>query len=205
MPTASWTRVVIAIAAALATAALFVNGTKVSLDWYKALLSASGAVVLLLLVFDRWAWRWPAVRRVVPRRVLHGTWKGELQTTWSDPETGRTPGPIECYLVVHQTYSTVEMTLLTAESKSRSVTAGVSDPAKGQCLLTGIYMNTPELLIQDRSRIHRGGILLEINGRPVETLSGPYWTDRDTKGQLSFTQHAGQVTEDFHSARVLFA
>lgn len=203
MPTASWTRVVIAIAAALAAAALFVNGTKVSLDWYKALLSVSGAVVLLLLVFDRWAWRWPVVRRLIPRRVVHGTWKGELQTSWSNPASGQTPGPIECYLVVHQTYSTVEMALLTAESKSRSVTAGMSDPAKGQCLLTGIYMNTPDLLIQDRSRIHRGGILLEINGRPVETLDGFYWTDRDTKGQLTFEQHVGKVADDFRGARAL--
>jgi hypothetical protein len=90
---------------------------------------------------------------------------------------------------------------MTAQSKSRSINASFGDPARGQCILSAIYMNTPGLLLQDQSRIHRGGMILEVSGRPVRLLEGFYFTDRDTKGELQFDEYSPKIYEDVDNAR----
>jgi hypothetical protein len=157
-----------------------------------------------MLGFDRYAWKWRGVHRLTKRRVLHGTWKGTLQSDWVDPETRQRIAPIECYLVVHQTYSDIWTALFTADSTSRSATAGLSDPTRGQCLLSSIYQSSPKLLLQEGSPVHRGGLVLEIAGSPPTALEGSYWTDRKTKGQLDFHGHVGKTAERFDNAQKLF-
>ena len=200
MLSTGWTKIVVYLSAALWLAVLALRGVDVDLRWLTALGGVSGAVVIALLAFDQWLWRQPVFRRLAKRRILRGTWRGKLQSTYVDPQTGAPIPPIDVYLVVHQTYSSVSASLLTPESRSRRP-ASYDDPARGQCLLSGIYMNTPELLRQDRSRIHRGGMILEVAGRPASRLKGFYFTDRDTKGELVFDEYATALFEDFEHAR----
>jgi hypothetical protein len=201
MPSAGWAKIVIYLAAAIWIAILVLRGTDVQAGWLTGIGGAAGAVVVALALFDQLLWRLPGFRLLARRRVLRGTWHGKLTSTYEDPETGERKPPIEVYLVVHQTYSEISASLLTSESKSQTITANFSDPARGQCLLSGIYMNTPELLRQDRSRIHRGGMILEVSGRPASLLKGFYFTDRDTKGELIFDEYSSKLYEDFEHAR----
>ena len=58
-----------------------------------------------------------------------------------------------------------------------------------------------------RSEIHLGGLLLETHGpanRP-NTLTGEYWTDRKTKGQMTFTERLPDVFTRFEDAKRAFA
>ena len=56
------------------------------------------------------------------RPVIDGTWKVQLRSNWKDPiAAGATVAPIEGYMVVRQTFSTLSMRLLTAESHSELV------------------------------------------------------------------------------------
>lgn len=198
---AAWARVIVLLTGLLWSATLALRGVDVELSWLTLLGGVAGVIVVLVLFFDHYLWRTAAARWLARRRVLRGTWRGTLTSTWKDGDSGASPGPLEAYLAVDQTYSDVQMTLLTRESKSRSVTASFDDPARGQCVLSGIYLNTPDLLIQDRSRIHRGAIMLEVSGRPARRLAGFYFTDRDTKGELAFDGYASKLYDDFDEAQ----
>ena len=64
--------------------------------------AATSAVTLVLLVYERWAWRWPLLRRVAESTgtpVVHGTWRGTVQSREQD---GSLAEPLDCYLVVRQ-------------------------------------------------------------------------------------------------------
>ena len=205
MPTPGWIKIVVFISGVVWLGLLALEGASVQIGWLRLLGGIAGIVVLVLLFFDRYAWKWRGVQRLTHRRVVHGTWKGTLVSNWIDADTNERVPPLECYLVVHQTYSEIAVALMAPGSSSRSITAGISDPARGQTILSAIYQNTPDLLAQDQSRIHRGGMLLEIAGSPPVSLEGFYWTDRDSKGQMVFEEHRPKPAERFTLAQAMFA
>ena len=194
-------RFILYVGAIVCAILLLLQGVKLDSEWLRAVNLTVGAVVGLVWVFDRYVWRWAVVRKIFPRRLVRGTWQGELVSDWVDPKTRKGLSPISVYLVIDQTYSEVTASLLTSESKSRSMIATLDDPARGQCLLSAIYMNTPELLRQDESRIHRGGLVLEVAGSPPNRLEGSYWTDRGTRGQMTFDSYSHQLFEVYEDAR----
>lgn len=197
-------RAVIFVAAGIWAAMLLLQGVDVGTALFKPLSSVIGITILVLGFYDRRLWRWRWLRRLQKQPILHGTWKGTLQTTWSDPDTEETPGPIDVYMVVRQTASTVAFDMHTAESSS-STTAGSLDAAEsGAWVLSGSYLNRPQVLIQHRSRVHRGSAVLEVHVGPSTLIEGVYWTDRDTKGSLRFTQHADATVTHTEHAAALF-
>jgi hypothetical protein len=76
---------VIFVAAAVWAVLLVLQGVDVGTALFKPLSSVVGITVLLLGLYDRHLWRWRWLRRLQKRPVLHGTWKGSLQTTWVAP------------------------------------------------------------------------------------------------------------------------
>lgn len=196
-------RAVIFVAAAVWAVMLVLQGVDVGTNLFKPLSSVVGITILLLGFYDRRLWRWRWLRRLQKQPVLNGTWKGSLQTTWADPATGKTPGPIEVLMVVRQTASTIAFDMLTAESSSSTTSASLDAAESGAWVLSGSYLNRPQVLIQNRSRVHRGSAVLEIHTGPSTLIEGAYWTDRDTKGSLRFTEHAdARVTHIEHAARL---
>jgi hypothetical protein len=103
-------------------------------------------------------------------------------------------------LAIDQTYSEVSVTLMTRESKSRTLLAVLDSPARSQCNLSGIYLNAPEILRREGSPIHYGGFILEVCGSPVERLEGSYWTSRASKGTLVLEGHSSRIFESFAQA-----
>ncbi|MEE1794373.1 hypothetical protein PUR28_26970 [Streptomyces sp. BE308] len=167
----------------------------------------SAAVLISTVVFnlwDFWLWRLPLVQRIpgVPRSV-RGTWKGTLTSFWVDPSTGNSPEPKTVYLVVQQTGSLVIVKLLTDESSSTSALANVSE-VDGSILLTYLYLNKPDMRVEHRSRIHHGSAVFDVSGNPTRRLRGRYWTDRDSKGELDFTERSSKLVDDFKEAGNLF-
>lgn len=200
MPSSRWVRATVLLTGLLWTGILLLRGIDIQASWLTSLGGVAGVVVVAFFVFEHYLWRAPIVRRFVHRRIIRGTWRGTLATSWRDRKTGQPPAPMDAYLVINQSYSSISMLLMTQESSSRSIAASLSDPARGQCTVSGVYMNTPRLLIQDRSRIHRGALILEVSGDPPARLEGCYFTDRDTKGELIFDARSPQLHEDFGSA-----
>ena len=195
---------IIGIAALVWAAGLTIDGVAVDIEWGRWFTAAVGIAVLALLAFDRWVWvRWP-VSLIVPRPDLRGTWEGQIRSGWTDA-SGESLPPIEAFLVIRQTFSTVSIRAITKESSSDSLVAVVQANASGEQRMTYTYMNVPDLLIQDRSRIHHGTVNLDIHDGPQGiVLRGSYWTDRDTKGQMEFTNRKRRRYTDFVSAATAF-
>lgn len=183
---------------------MLASGDSLKWEWLRffaiATLVGSGG----LLLWEHLLWRLPLPQRIpkVPRCV-RGTWMGQLESHWVNPESGAGIEPKPCYLAMRQSASTLTATLFTNESKSRSTSAVLMHDG-GEWTLGYMYLNKPGMKVEHRSRMHHGSTILDIVGMPVLRMQGRYWTDRDSKGELTFTEHRKKIADDYQSARGLF-
>lgn len=140
----------------------------------------------LVLVFDKWAWRWPGIHRLTGHPRLDGTWRTTLTpSAESHIPVGGNRGPIRAYLTIEQSYWTLHATLRTAESSSRSSNATIEKrDGSGITELRFLYENTPQVAHQLRSPIHTGACRISLAGREPRSISGRYYTDRFTAGDM---------------------
>ena len=129
---------------------------------------------------------------------LNGTWKGTLQTSWKNPDTGEIPGPIDAYLVIKQSLFKVSCVQMTRESKSWSSSSAISiDPDNQIKVLDFVYSNNPRVGVHGRSNAHDGACSLEIINGETKKLKGKYWTDRNTKGEIELVFQDEKLREEF--------
>jgi hypothetical protein len=174
-------------------------------DVIKPLGAAGATAALFVLALEHYLWRAPLVGGLITNRPdMRGTWRGTLQSDWTDPESGEAqPADDDVYLVVHQTYWSVTARLLTAESRSEPL-VGIIEDVAGRARLLAIYRNEPRSALREHSPIHHGAVILDCSGRPPLRLTGAYWTDRRTGGELCFDEHVERQVGDHRSARELF-
>jgi hypothetical protein len=175
---------------------------------YLALLKPFSWVVTVVAFawegFDRWAWRWKLLHPwFVARPDLQGTWKGELRSDWNAPGSGGAMPSVEAYMVVRQTYSTIDLRLFTAESASDVLAAHVVEDAVGLHTVAATYRNVPRMLRRSQSPMHYGAVLLQVRGDPAVSLDGAYWTDRGTKGEIDLRIRSRLLANDFGHAQTL--
>jgi hypothetical protein len=60
------------------------------------------------------------------------------------------------------------------------------------------------LSVRNRSAMHYGALQLSVAGSPPERIEGQYWTDRDTKGELSLADRKDGHAYDMVSAQRLY-
>ncbi len=158
-----------------------------------------------LLAFDSYLWRLPGLRRLLGKRpVLQGTWRGALESLYVDPTTQeRIPPDPEVYFVIRQRFWSISTQLITAKSRSESVSAQLDRLPDGRFRLLSIYRNDPRQEQRPVSPIHHGALLLWVSQSPTLRLSGSYWTDRRTTGDLVLDQRLKGLADDFASARQL--
>ena len=195
--------ILIGLAACTWALVLFILGSDVDATFFKPFSVVIGVIAGALAAFDRWVWSWPLVRSVHGRPHLGGTYVGEIRSDWTNPETGEQPPPIPAAIVIAQTFTGLSVALCTAESASTTVAAALVGTSDDRQLVAGIYRNEPRLSIQARSRVHYGGLKLNVGGQSGERLHGSYWTDRGTSGELDFTFLARVRAKDFESASAL--
>ncbi len=160
----------------------------------------------LLFVFDGWLWKWtPFAEALGARRNIDGTWRAQLQTNWVNPQTMQTPGPIEAFFVIRQTFSSVSVRMFTAESESVAVVSTIEKAEDGVSNLINVYRNTPKQGVRSRSEIHHGALTLRLEGTPPTGLRGEYWTERGTKGSIVSSDHVSQHADSFEDAKHLFS
>lgn len=173
-------------------------------EWLAPIGPAVTAAAAGLWVFDRWAWRQPGIRRLHSRPILHGTWHGELASSYKDPRTGKQIDPdLDVFLVVRQRFWSVSARLLTNESKSSSLFAELAAGQDGVCQLLYIYTNHPEAAFQHRSPVHYGAVVLTAPRNRADGIEGEYFTGRRTKGDLRFRTHYPDLVESHDAGRAL--
>ena len=193
--------VIVGIAAAIWALLLIADGVAVDVTWLRPFSGVIGAMVLVLLTFEQWAWRWKWLHPwFVGKPDIQGTWRGELVSLWRDPTTGAGRPPIEVYLVVKQTFSSIRVRLISGESHSDCLVVSICEDAGGTQSLVGTYLNTPKILRRDGSPIHHGGMVLRILSSDRTVLDGDYWTDRGTKGSMRFEKWNPRRLYDFDRA-----
>jgi hypothetical protein len=103
-------------------------------------------------------------------------------------------------MVIRQTFSSISMRMIAADSSSELLGGAILRDLDGNHKIIGTYRNTPRLLKRNVSPIHHGSVILDVIGSPPHRLAGEYWTDRDTKGELNFSQRRAQLFRDFSAA-----
>lgn len=185
---------------------LWLRGIPLSWDMLVPFSSVVGGVSLVLLAFDRWIWHWPIFTGwLVNRPYLHGTWQVRLQSSWINPDTKAGIPPIECFMVVRQTHSSASFRLITAESKSETVSSGVEVCKDGTFEITCAYRNRPRSEFRHRSEVHYGAMLLAAESSRPEVVEGEYWTDRKTTGTVTMRSRKRGSPMTFAEANKLFA
>ena len=173
------------------------------------ILALSDLIPFLLIgtsLFERWGWRWSRLHpHLVGQPVVLGTWQGDLESFWENPETGKRPPIKTVYLTIRQTLTTVFVRLLTDESASDQMAGLVKKTESGNWLISYTYANTPKLGLRKSSPVHLGGAALTIYGEPATRVEGEYWTDRDSNGTLTMTAHVPGIAPGFTEAQALFS
>jgi hypothetical protein len=201
MPTPTWTRIVAALFAAAFIALAALTGDSIDKNGLRWLSGVAGAIVLILLVYDRWLWRWPVLRQVAERTgrpVIYGTWRGRLDY---EADADGVPGSTEMYMAVHQTYTHVAVHCYFPTSTSRSLVAAIEPVDKHRHELTFAYRSEAPVPARDANRPHQGTCVLALVGRPVEEIGGSYYTDRRGRGTLTFDGRAPKCLGSLAQAR----
>jgi hypothetical protein len=173
-------------------------------EWLAPIGPAVTLAVACLVLFDRWAWRQPGIRRLHHRPLLHGTWHGELATSWIDRNTGRRKAPDpDVFLVIRQKFWSISARLLTNESTSNSLFAELTAGKDGVCQLLYVYLNSPQAAVEHRSRLHYGAVVLNAPRNRHDGLEGRYFTDRKTTGDMRFGVHYRQLVESHSGGKAL--
>ena len=151
------------------------------------------------IIFVKWVWRWSIFQGwLIKIPDLQGTWRGELKSDWINPETNENIPSVQVVLVIRQTFSSIDCTLMTQESNSYSTTASINTANNGRDLyLTYNYTNRPRATLRDKSEIHDGAAILKIIKHPERGLEGEYWTSRKTRGDLVFKFESQSLAERF--------
>ena len=178
------------------------HGRVIPMSFFTPLSVVIGVLSLVLLAFDRIAWRWPGVRSLARRPDLRGTWGGTLTSNWKK-EDGSATDPIEVFLVIHQTFSDIHLRLLTPELHSISITASVLHEPDARFAVASLYRGEPKLEVRHRSPIHRGGLYVSVAGDDGSRLLGEYWTDRNTQGSLDLRMVSRRAALDYEAAKSL--
>lgn len=188
---------ILLIAAGVWGVALILAGVPVTAAWFRPFSVVIGVLVLVLSIADRWLWRLRWLRPwLFNMPDLNGTWKVVIHPTAPEPPHDE----VIAYMVIRQTFSTVSLRLFTAESHSETLSARVVRCDDGTCNLAAVYRNIPRLQVRERSPLHHGAFLLNVQGDPPESLAGQYWTDRLSQGELVLSARSLALAHSFDQA-----
>jgi hypothetical protein len=199
------TKPIIYLTVSVWTVLLYLNHRTFTSSLLKPLSTVTTVVLYAVMAFDLWLWRLPWLHWFVKRPFIDGIWKVEMRSDWKDPSTGSPISPVEGYMVIRQTLSTLSMRLLTAESSSELVGTEIVCSADRLYCVSGVYRNEPRYEVRDRSPIHYGGVWLRVSDEPPKQLSGHYWTDRKTAGEIYLTDQRSKKLQTFESSRAYYA
>ena len=156
----------------------FISGTKIitefsMYDLYGYAGEAIAFSAFVMFAYEKCLWKYNPFEKTP---ALRKKYKGTLRSVYDGIER-------EAVLEINQTLLSISVVFIAEESRSNSVSASI-EKIQGEWYLTYCYLNVPKASIRDRSAIHYGTALLCIEN--PEEISGEYFTDRTTKGDMNF-------------------
>jgi hypothetical protein len=183
---ATTVRLTATIVGAAYAGALYISGVHIQAGARQALSYLPTVLVFLVALWDIWLWRLPFVQLLSKRPWIAGIWSATLTPTAASViPTGGNRGPIEAYVIIKQTFWSVGVRQYTIESRSDSRATMWSETTGGSDrTLTYTYANRPLQELEHRSHPHLGTAALDVVSLRPSTITGEYFTDRYTKGDM---------------------
>ncbi len=179
--------------------------TAIPVAWVRVIAWAAFAALLAWTVFDLWGWRLrPILRTWIERPDLHGTWRATIRSNWTDPTTGKRLDAIEAYMVIRQSYRSIRLQLMTAESVSEVLEASVLRAGNDRYRIAAIYRSSPTRAPRSDEQ-HVGTLMLDVPGKRPKILLGHYATDRRTEGTIELRGRTRRLLRSFREASDTFA
>lgn len=165
----------------------WLNNKIVDLNFMVKCISQSVTIISMFsFIFATFLWKFEKFQNwlvLVPN--LNGIWEGEIRSDWISSDTNKNLPPIHAQLIIKQSLFHISCVMKTKEMTSYSIIFGYILDSKNQKMqLSYTYASVPHQMIQERSPIHYGTVLLDIDGKQ---LSGMYWTGRKTTGDIKMT------------------
>lgn len=159
--------------------------TNVVLPWWADAPAPIALYGALYRLFDQWAWRWPAIRRlgIVQTPDLRGAWAGLIVSSFDQHHA-----QYAATLTIAQTWTKICIELRASASRSSSHIAGIANVRGSQPVLSYEYLNEPDAAAVGSMQMHRGTAWLQLHERPASQVSGEYYTGRgrQTFGRMEF-------------------
>src|ERR1700733_3397013 len=110
MSSERYIKAIIYVAVLAWTVVLYVNHQAIRSSWLQPLSTVITVVLYAVMAFDLWLWKIPFLHSwFVKRPVIDGTGRVEIRSNWKNPATGKDVGPVEGYMVIRQTFSTLSL------------------------------------------------------------------------------------------------
>ena len=210
-----FTRLQITAALAVATGAwgamLALQGTPLSWSHLAPFTTVVAVLVLVALAMEHLFWRLRIFQGwLFDRPDLRGTWKVTINSEWISPETGEKALPITAYAGITQTFSKLQIHLMTPESESCLLAHAIESTSCGNRFnISIVYANTPGVELRGvRSERHVGAATISTHGQKrykPSSMTAEYWTDRQTVGRMSFEDCNPTIYTRYHDAVAAFA
>ncbi len=184
---------------------LTINGFSVTWEFFKPISAVIGIGIFIIGFFDRWIWKWRCLHPwFVSIPNISGTWQGQINSDWKDETNLQKNSSIQTYIIIRQTFSSIQMKLVTRESSSELIDSRLYTN-NNVFRLAGVYINNPKQSYRDKSPIHFGGLVLEVCENDSIILEGHYWTDRKTRGDMYFGNRANTICSNFEDCEKVFS
>lgn len=198
--------VILLLAVAAWGATLYLSGIPLSWDHIKPYGITLAVVSATLTAFDKIGWKWWPLRLCSKIPDLNGTWCVELHSTYEIPETGKRVAPIQGFASIRQTYSKLSIRLMTKDSDSFLIASNILQRDDNTIEIAGVYQSDPKVHLRGKeSEIHYGSFKVRLVGNPVAAMDGHYWTDRHTKGTVTYGSRVSALADNFDEASRLFS
>ncbi|MDK9850632.1 Cap15 family cyclic dinucleotide receptor domain-containing protein [Staphylococcus equorum] len=152
--------------------------------------STSGLVILLKkMLFEKYLFKnFPFLFNgwltYIP--YLEGEWNVEICSEYIDPEINEKIKPINKTANIKHDFNDIKISVDTDKSYSNSFVTSVQKDNANNYYLYYIYDNDVNRDRQN-NRSHKGAVKLRIKNKDGKIqLSGYYWTDRQTEGEIKF-------------------
>lgn len=142
-------------------------------DWVSLIGKVVAVTSLITITYIYHVWRYNPLEKCP---VLCKSYDGVITPTCDSV-------PRKATITIKQNLISVNITLQTEESKSISISSCI-DKVYNETQLVYTYRNNPNAEVRERSQIHYGTVILCIDN--VNEISGQYFTDRKTTGDMKF-------------------